>query len=47
VIAATTYYSINSSIFIQENHDPEVQALDLTCGFTDDFANFIKANGIS
>lgn len=30
---------------VEEQEVPVVTNLDTTCGFTDDFASFIKANG--
>jgi len=30
---------------VEEQEVPVVNNLDTTCGFTDDFASFIKANG--
>jgi hypothetical protein len=41
LIAATALYRLDVTPLVTE----EVNALDMTCGFTDDFAKFIKDNG--
>jgi hypothetical protein len=41
LLAAAAYYHLNdTNVVVQEEN-----SLDLTCGFTDDFATFIKNNG--
>jgi hypothetical protein len=40
-LAAGAYYQFTNS----DETNPNVNALDMTCGFTDDFANFLKNNG--
>lgn len=41
LVAAAGYYQLSeSAALVQADNN-----LDMTCGFTDDFANFIKNNG--
>jgi hypothetical protein len=41
LIAVAALYQLDVAPIVTE----EVNALDMTCGFTDDFAKFIKDNG--
>lgn len=41
LLAAGAYYQFTN--FAENNSN--VNALDMTCGFTDDFTNFLKNNG--
>lgn len=41
LVAAAAYYQLSEApVEVQSDN-----SLDMTCGFTDDFANFIKNNG--